>query len=582
MKILRLDEAIDEIRFLKSEKVVLFAGSGVSIWQPTMLPSGASVTNAVWKSLILDSVTGEEELLLQRLSRDFPFEHLFEICPNQTKAIKFLIGLYNCEKSNPIHEAFAKLIDSGLISHVVTTNYDHCFEAAISSYPNVVYNLVVDENEASVADTANSILFKVHGTAKPDSTSLIYTLKGEGLLPKGKRILLEKLLTDKVTVFIGYSGLDFDLCPLIATFRNIRVLWFGREAEPHTENAKALLKQINGTYVQGDMRDVLTFWMGEPCDANISGNEITSSDIEKVFTAVEIASWRVFLLNALGFPRQALHFVEKDKQILDKQTRLSQSARSLFYEGKYKQAAKAYQSYAWNLLFLRQFKLASDVWLDTSDSYRAGGYFLRAWASLFAGKWISRNYDKAKYYLKKSLLVANVFEGLNAVKAPQILSHLAKHCLRKNLNLCMTFAIKENLHDFQQVGYLASKYDVDLDVSIEYRPKNAEEGYRHLGYYHAEVMNFCDLLLKRNFSSHSFDAAELFKKIEEFTDHCELTGQYSNLWKLLAVKKRFLEQSGFSSFTEIETLWDAVGFCEYSRTMKKLQLGRFGIARTKH
>ena len=52
MRIVRVQDAATDIALLLRNKVVVFAGYGVSIWEPTTLPSGASVTSAIWETLL--------------------------------------------------------------------------------------------------------------------------------------------------------------------------------------------------------------------------------------------------------------------------------------------------------------------------------------------------------------------------------------------------------------------------------------------------------------------------------------------------------------------------------------------------
>lgn len=581
MRIVRVQDAATDIALLQRNKVVVFAGSGVSIWEPTTLPSGASVTSAIWETL-LDGVllSTEESNLLTNLANDFPFEHLFEVCPNQSKARDFLISLYDCRIANPVHSLIAKATENGLVESIITTNYDHCFEAAFSPYTHIPLRIIVDEAQANSSRVVvgETLLFKVHGTADFSSDSLIFTLRNEGLLPIGKRTLLSNVMSNALCLFVGYSGLDFDLCPLIAQFQGTEIVWLGREPEPRTTNAKNLLNEVNGTYIYGDMLETLSQWAGVRCNANLARNFITPADIRRTFNDEELSTWRVALFNALGFPKMALQVLTTDGTRIPESKRLLQESQSLFYAAKYKQASMSYASLARLLAKSRLRMQSSDVWLDTSDSFRAGGYFLRALISLLKGKWASPDFDKAKFYLKKSLLISNLLEGFDAIKAPQFIRRFVKARLRQNLNTCLRLAIEQgSLHDFQQVGFLAEKHDVDLDSVGLFEPKESSEGYKHLGYYHAEIMSFNEKERRRDFSAlTTVEVNNTSNRIDEYVRHCELTGQDSSIWKLLAIKKRLLESHGIT-FQERDKLLKSLNNCEYSLLMKKSQMSRFGL-----
>lgn len=582
MKIISLKDAAEEIENFIKRPFVIFAGSAVSIWKPSALPSGASVTKAVWEALLLQNLNPPELRLFRSVAAEFPFEHVFELCPSPTKAINFLIELYNSKEANPVHLAIAKLVNIRAACHVVTTNYDHCFEDAFGEYPSVP-KIIADEEAALSAIgtdlTRCPLLFKVHGSATPGSKSLIYTLRDEGLLPKGKRTLLKNLLNKSSCLFIGYSGLDFDLCPLIATFDDVEILWIGREANPPTANARRLLEEKNGTYLQGDLREFLTKLSSSPCDAEISQYEISAADIKKNFTLDELQRWRVALINALGFPTQSLRSIDESRGGLPLDEQVGHFSRAVFYAGKYLNAAKGYVSLARHLSRGNDSRQASGVWLDASDSYRAGGFFVRAWWCLLRSKWVSPGIDRAKFELKKSLLLANTLEALAVARAPSPIMKRLKAMLQRSLNRCLKLAIEEgSLHDFQQVGFLSFKYEIELDATDAYLPTNPTDGYRHLGYYHAEIMTFNEEYHSKDFRALSpKQVAELNARIDTYVEHSLLTGQNSSIWKTLSIKKRLSEETNLEPFTQDHLINKHLGECQYTWLMRKLQTKRFRL-----
>lgn len=585
MNIIKLEADVNELLILRNSKPVIFAGSAVSIWKPSGLINGMSVTKSFWDILFKDFTRSpDEEDFIDSLVWEFPFEHLFELCPNKQKANQFLIETYNCSVANPVHKAIVTGFNDGRIHHIITTNYDNCFEGALINFPALKFKTIVDEKEAlqNYSDKISKFFFKIHGTADEDSETLVFTLRDQGFLPIGKRQLLKNLMFEKVCLFVGYSGLDFDLCPLIAKIPEIKIYWIDIKDYPQSVNAKNLLVQTNGTYIQADMREFIQRWLGIDCNADYGAKDITINDIENIFSKEEIFLWRIALLNNIGLPEIAIKAIEEAEGKIDESERLLHKARALFYQGKYLSASKTFSSTAWLHLTYNNYKRSSEVFLDASDSYRAGGYFFRACSCLFAGRFISRKYDKAKYLLKKSLLISNFLEGVKSFKAFKFLSNILKQILKSNLKSCAKLSLNQgSLHDFQQVGLIAERSGIQSNELIEsdyYPPNQSKEGYKHLGYYHAQVIAFNDECLRTNFETLRDEEKTAF--LDNFNKHikyCELTGQNGSLWKLFANKKRFLDKVNLDIFDSYQKLDLYFQSCEYSRLMKRQQALKFGI-----
>jgi len=589
MKIIKLHEAEAEIQLLRDSSPVIFAGSGVSIWRPTGLANGTSVTDSI-RSIIFEDfepLKKEPELkdLLESLTKWFPFEHLFELSPNKTKANDLLAETYDCSVFNPVHKSIAKAFANGKVSHIITTNYDKCFEAALEEVSSLRFKTIVNEEDAlkSLSDDYSKFYFKIHGTAEKTDRNLIFTLRDEGLLPKGKRGLLKNLLTNRVCLFIGYSGYDFDLCPLIARIPNVKIIWTDLNDTPQSTNANALLHQTNGTYIKANMLDFLPLWLesgiGISSDERPVFRNITPEEIKGIFSEEEIILWRMAILNAVGLPKLAKSAALQAKGKVDEKDRLWHEARALFNEGKYLQASEILSSVSLQYSAESNSNRASDTWLDASDSFRAGGYFFRAWRNLLKSRTSSRYYDKAKYFLKKSMFISNISEGLKFIKP---LHFVTNSWLKRNLKLCAEHSLEQgSLLDFQQAGLIAGRSNIslkELEKGDYFAPPDPKEGYEHIGYYLAKVMTFCD---EYNNADYSRLNEEQKKKIlEQFEKHiknCELTEQSSNLWKLLAVQKKFFKQTGIEEFSESVKLIASFESCEYSNLMKFQQVRKFRI-----
>lgn len=201
---------------------------------------------------------------------------------------------------------------------------------------------------------------------------------------------------------------------------------------------------------------------------------------------------------------------------------------------------------------------------------------------MIKGRFVSRDYDRAKYLLKKSLIISNALDGLGALRIPSVFLNLAHRYLANNLNRCAEVAIKQgSLHDFQQVGLVSERHLIDLRRAMPkdvFAPTVAKDGYKHLGYYHAEVMAFNDECRAKDYIGLSGREKVVFaRRFKDYIQYCELTGQHSSLWKLLANKKRFLEGTGSGDFGDSTKLYSSLSSCEYSRMMKILQMKKFKV-----
>jgi hypothetical protein len=596
MRIIKLENASYEINLLKTVSPVVFAGSAVSIWEPTGLADGMSVTKSLCEIIFEGlKLNHDEKEILNALTLGkweqktdstwvkkydgIPFEHLFDLCPNGRKAGKLLSQIYDCSISNSVHQSISKAFSEDKVSHIITTNYDKCFEDAFSKLTPFHFETVDEEIQYINSDKESKYYFKVHGTADATKENLIFTLRDEGLLPRWKRELLKKLLSDKVCLFIGYSGLDFDLCPLIEKIPNIKILWIDKNPSPQTINAKTLLNNTKGIHIEGDMRKFISQWFGIDCQPNIKRTTIRASEIRGFFSDEEIEIWRMAILNAIGLPAFVSKAALESKGNVDKKIILWHEARADFNAGKYKKASETFNLISEKYANEGRFKSESDTLLDASDSYRAGGYFINAWVKLYKGKRVTKDYNKAKYLLKKSMIISNIFDGLARFG---LIAFFLKYWLKRNLRKCANTSLEKGSQlDFQQAGLIAKRTNIllnELEKGDFYSPPEANEGYKHIGYYLAEIMTFCDEIKNLDYKNLSSEEKnETLKQMNIHIKNCEITGQTSNLWKLLAVKKNFLEKTKLGEFKEQEKLDLALQFCEYSRIMRFQQAKKFGL-----
>ena len=189
----------------------VLVGSGVSIWEPTDLPSGQDFTQAAFSVLFgtVPPLSFPERTLLENIfgkewSPKFagmPFEHLMECCPSEDKGDTLIKRLYDSRRPNALHYALARGIKERKIYSIITTNYDCCIDEALTR-TGVPFIKVVTNSQAKDALKNNNLpcYFKIHGSVeKGMERTAMFSLKHEGLLQADKSESREDMRRSKPT-----------------------------------------------------------------------------------------------------------------------------------------------------------------------------------------------------------------------------------------------------------------------------------------------------------------------------------------------------------------------------------------------
>ncbi len=207
--------SLTEVGALLRDKPVVLVGSAISVFEPTNLPSGSAVTELLYSSIFSEYTHPRYQWLKNEYNR-LPFEGLMECFPSYKDLIPKIKAEYSTTKYNLLHAAIADYLISGQISSIITTNYDLAFDTYLTE--KGFSQIVKTEDDASkIIDGA---YFKIHGCSISDVAPPICTLTQEEYLPNWKQEMLKKLLKDKTIIVLGYSGRDFDICPVI---KNLKV-----------------------------------------------------------------------------------------------------------------------------------------------------------------------------------------------------------------------------------------------------------------------------------------------------------------------------------------------------------------------
>lgn len=541
----------------------VFVGAGVSIWEPSDLPSGQDFTRAMFAVLFGDSLalTHAERALLEevfgkRLSPHFsgmPFEHLMECCPSEAKANRLINRFYDSRRPNTLHHALARAMKEGKIHSIITTNYDCCLDEALADERFPFVKAVTPKQARAARGTREPRYFKIHGSVEGGlEASPMFTLRHEGLLDHHKRALLAELTEGRPLVMLGYSGLDFELCPEIERIGVTGLVWNNLTQEFPSVSAERLLQVKNGTLLYGDMRALLGRWLGlsdvpdrpPPKEADVQ------AAVRELFDYGELDMWRVRVLNSLGlasFTLKALGAADESRARVFFDI---ERGRAEFHSGRYKRSRRHFQRAFLRALIAREWHGAADAALETSDAYRTYGAPLRAYVCTWAVRLFAARQSTAKKLLKQSLIVRDLAEVVRSSRealrsrlgavplidgAARTLSETLLRVMSGKLSRCASEALKAgNWIDFQQVSLIAEDAGVPVPVAGEsYPPPRAAEGYRHLGYYIPQAMVFTAECLKdrARLSSHTAARREWRRHVKL----CRRLGLNAALWKVLAV-----------------------------------------------
>lgn len=575
-----------------SEPPTALLGSGISIWDPTNLPSGAAFGTAVFRALflndagVLDDPLGEE---LEVLFRKIPFENVMEQCPDPEALTGWLKETYNVTRHNAIHNHLAKALGDRTIHSIVTTNYDCCLDQALSEQENGQGASngkrtirIVTQTDLATSQNRDRCYFKIHGSADDVSgESLVFRLGHESALPAWKRELLRQLLARRTLLVIGYSGLDFEICPEIPLANPTRVIWNFRSLEDITPTARLVMEQVAGEILIADMRSLLSR-VFSPIDASIGSPSVNIELMIKTkFSERTMKLWKARLLNNLSYGKSAqsvaielLNMSTPDP--LEGIWMMEESARALHYQGAYKRAAQTYDS-AISLARAEVLPITKicGLMLDASDNWRCYGGFRRSSARLREAKSLATLHALndpellANIALKELLLLRRKYQsaallgirsvmGRTRVRAESLIKAAAEPLLASGAWFSL-----------QQLRLWTDRFDLPPSITCPpdyYEAPPPRQGYEHLGYPVAQMMVFRDEVDTGRRVLNEESAQEAIEK----SALAERLGLNPEVWKL-----NYLALKRFPSLRKKEIFWKFLKYfwvCEYSLMMRVILL----------
>lgn len=282
------------------ENTVLLLGSGVSAFQPdggavSGLPTGREIVTAIITRLFPGKNDGKFEKLIERT----PFEQILEHHPQPDQVRKALSEFFSINEFNAVHLAIAEEVKKKNVVGIVTTNYDLCIEGALS-HVGADFHTIVDGREKTLPGMP---LLKVHGSAG-HPTSIVATLSDEFRLPDWKVETMRRIVDGRHCVILGYSGLDFDICPVLLSqsLGAQSIVW----AEP-SENPSVNLRAASAKKLVDHRKAAFDISLGQCALGKLRWNDGSAEPlVDAIFRDIapaDLHRWRFNLLNSLAHAR---------------------------------------------------------------------------------------------------------------------------------------------------------------------------------------------------------------------------------------------------------------------------------------
>ena len=239
---------------IKQKRYVIVAGAGISMSQPSNLPSwwqyNKTIINVIKEQACELCPEASELIDAIDIENTLPVQCISDLIVSQGAGSSYfpLLELLNATSPNANHFALVELAKRGILKAVVTTNFDTLIENAFLQKAVPLLTIVQNEEYYELSQALTCKLFKIHGSVT-DYDSLIDTVtqKAVGLSP-AKRLVLSNIFLNSEIIFIGFSGadLDFDMeyIPISqALERGNNVTWILQPGSHPNTNVKEFIKK---------------------------------------------------------------------------------------------------------------------------------------------------------------------------------------------------------------------------------------------------------------------------------------------------------------------------------------------------
>lgn len=257
---MNLDDAIRE------GKVVVVAGAGISKDAPANLPSWWEY-NIILLEMIgkigAEALDKNGNLLnMASIKKNIPVTSVSEFFVNRIAGESYypLISMLDGAQPNINHFMLAELAKSGIISSIVTTNFDTLIEKAFNQLeiPINVYNTPMDYYDAEV--DSRFPIYKIHGSADKSEFAIDTVHQKLQGLSIEKREIMKKLFAENHIVFMGFSGEDYlfgtDYIPIQANQLNdYGITWLAHPGSTFNDHTKELMNELKINTIHTTLHD---------------------------------------------------------------------------------------------------------------------------------------------------------------------------------------------------------------------------------------------------------------------------------------------------------------------------------------
>ena len=450
------------------DKKVLLFGSGISIWEPSTIASGQTVSNTLLSYLFGKStIEGWRSSKYHKWYDDLPFEHINDCCPIDLST--FYSKLFNTAIPNYFHKEIVNLAESGQVKALLTTNYDQGIERALSTENNI--NVFFEPEKYERTKTS---YFKLHGSAEEPS-SMVYKLAQESKLSAAKKRVLNEIVKGNQLIIIGYSGIDFEICPSIIDSQPKEILWYvkpGETGENETVGYKLVRKHIKVIRKEWDLKKGLPW---KTSTEELSLSETVDVDIlnqldQQINDDYKI-EWALNLCSKIGYPKYSRKLLNKSNN--QKHIKhMTQDASTDFHAGLYRNAANKFKADFKNKVKLKNYNDAVISLTNQIESLLCYGSFVKAFTTFLYVYYFSYKY------------CGNIRRSYIDNKIVRILVELNRIMSALNVNLpnrFQNYISQRNIEYFETIGDVFELYAAKEHLMEFTNGSTYEEGFKHLG-----------------------------------------------------------------------------------------------------
>jgi hypothetical protein len=534
------DISHSEIEEIINSQPVIFVGSAISMFSPTNLLSGTAFVSKLFDYIFFEKKYKVKTFDWLKFEFDkIPFEAMMECFPHTNELPSIISSMFSTDNYNPYHESLYKKLVQEKFHAIITPNYDMCFDRLLSSGG---FEKIIRDHEDFTRHSLTNLdqsYFKIHGTTQKGYTnSLIYTLHQEGTLKQWKKELLYNLIENRVVIMIGYSGRDFDICPVIAEFNNYKkIMWVHchpdnkQKVELTAYQELLLYKREDNELILGDFETFLKNIFNETILVDRGQISFDPSSYFKL-NENRLLEWRLNILDRIACARLGLPLINVLNGKIEDKKLIKKAAEMYGHTGEYVKAAK--ESLRLSEYYSKNSKEIIECFLSTSGFWLGNGNYYLSYKYLRkASQILKLNYpndaDLKLFILEKKLGLLEKLEKIFLGRTPHFLRRFLVRKIKKiysqikNLNESSLLDKRQAIfHNMERLG--ATENESFILPSFK--------GYNSLGNTGMALIAYRDKIRKNN-----WDADEKpFERLEYCISTAESLGMHTELWKFCRIK----------------------------------------------